>query len=592
MDADKDEKSPAPAGPQTTSSPPRAPFDLVKEIILLFAHTISAMKLFPVHHSTVVNFQSDLFGKLKALLQKYGELEIGIDESSFVYQDQVVFADTSVIKNLPYLFFKDGLQRLAFAPDLNKEEFQTFLETVRQVSMLPSAVGDIVDALWEHDFTHIAYYAPDEFLEGKLKRDRRKSFEIKIDRAKLYEGRIELRPEDAADIAARMSSSSQSGDLGTQEFPAIVAALNRGDLKAIEAMLKSEGGDLATRNFLEMMFELLYLEDRIESFQAILGYLEKRYEDYLRKADFADVILLLAQVDDLAGILSERSPDRAREVRRFLRNLRENIPLEILLDHVRRSRIRDYQPFIAYLRRLGRQSLPLAVDLLEVSPQAEVRAAAFDLMVAYGKEDIGLLVNLVQESKPFIARAVIAAIGEINDKAHLPILARFLSFKDAEVRKAAIGALAQSPDLLAQKILLSFLRDDPDEKVRVEAASKVRCDRDASLAAAVLEIVSGDDFVGRIPDEKDALLVCLGQNTAMEAWAFFGELLKKRGLWTKASVMETQLCAVRALESLGTPEALAALRSALEKAGPKVRGACRGALERMEKSANRKTKAD
>ena len=52
--------------------------------------------------------------------------------------------------------------------------------------------------------------------------------------------------------------------MGTQEFPAIVAALDRGDMKAIEGMLKSGGGDLATRNFLEMMFELLYLEDRLE----------------------------------------------------------------------------------------------------------------------------------------------------------------------------------------------------------------------------------------------------------------------------------------------------------------------------------------
>ena len=169
--------------------------------------------------------------------------------------------------------------------------------------------------------------------------------------------------------------------------------------------------------------------------------------------------------------------------------------MEILLDHVRRSRIRDHQPFIAYLRRLGRASLPLAVDLLEVSPQADVRAAAFDLMVSIGKEDIGLLVNLVQESKPFVARAVIAAIGEINDKAHLPILARFLNFRDPDVRLAAVGALGQSSDVLAQKILLSFLRDDSDEKVRVEAAGKVRCDREPGLAAAVLEIVSADDFV-------------------------------------------------------------------------------------------------
>jgi hypothetical protein len=595
MDADKDTKSPAPAESASTLPAPAWTLEHVKDIIHLFANTVSSMKLFPPHHSTVANFQNDLFVKLKSGLQDFGELEIGIDESSFLYGDHVVFADTSAIKNLPYLFFKDGLQRLAFAPDLEKEELQTFLETVRQVSIMPPDIGDIVDALWEHDFTHIAYYAPDEFLENKLRRDQLrsfqaghpvgKSFEIKIDRAKLFGGRLELLPDDAADVEARLTASFPDGEMGTQEFPAVVAALDRGDMKAIEAMLKSESGDLATRNFLEMMFELLYLEDRFEQFRAILGYLEKRYEDFLRKADFADVILLLAQVEDLAGVLAEPFPERAHEVHKFLRRLRENIPLEVLLDHVRRGRIRDPQPFIAYLRRLGRPALPLAVDLLEVSPQADVRAAAFDLLVAYGKEDIGLLVNLVQDRKPFVARAVIAAIGEINDKTHLPVLARFLNSKDEDVRLAAVGALGQSQDILAQKILLSFFRDDASKRIRIEAASRIRCDRDVGVSSAVLEFAARDDFAGRATLEKEAALVCLGRSMTEETRSFFGGWLEKRGLLVKPKVLETQLSAVKALETLGTPEATALLESALKKAGSKVRSACRAALERLEKAA-------
>jgi hypothetical protein len=36
----------------------------VKELFLLFAHAISATKLFPAHHASVINFQEELYDKL------------------------------------------------------------------------------------------------------------------------------------------------------------------------------------------------------------------------------------------------------------------------------------------------------------------------------------------------------------------------------------------------------------------------------------------------------------------------------------------------------------------------------------------------
>lgn len=48
----------------------------VKEIFLLFAHAVSAMKLFPPHHSTVLKFQDDLFEKLKNFLDENWELDL------------------------------------------------------------------------------------------------------------------------------------------------------------------------------------------------------------------------------------------------------------------------------------------------------------------------------------------------------------------------------------------------------------------------------------------------------------------------------------------------------------------------------------
>jgi len=205
----------------------------VKEIFLLFAHAISAMKLFPPHHSTVLKFQDDLFEKLKKFLDENWELKIKIEENAFVHGAEIVYRDDNLIKSLPYLFFKDGMYALTFLRDLDRNELQGFLDTIKAASLLPADVGDIVDALWELDLTHIRYYAPDDFLEAKLASGRTDlgglntdhyRLDLRIDADELYKGRIDLSREDLEDISKRLLALRQKENKTETEFAPMSAA--------------------------------------------------------------------------------------------------------------------------------------------------------------------------------------------------------------------------------------------------------------------------------------------------------------------------------------------------------------------------------
>ena len=65
--------------------PDKKTVERVRDVFLFFSHTLSAMKLFPDSNASVVGFRDDLFKRLTDLLDLLTELEIDVEESSFVF---------------------------------------------------------------------------------------------------------------------------------------------------------------------------------------------------------------------------------------------------------------------------------------------------------------------------------------------------------------------------------------------------------------------------------------------------------------------------------------------------------------------------
>jgi hypothetical protein len=561
-----------------------------KEIFLLFAHAVSAMKLFPPYHSTVLKFQDDLFEKLKAFLDENWELEIRIEENAFVLGTEIVFRDDNIIKSLPYLFFKDGMYALTFLRDLERDELQGFLDTIKTASLLPADVGDIVDALWELDLTHIRYYAPDDFLEAKLASGRTDlgglnadhyRLDLRINPDELYKGRIELSREDLEDISKRLLDLRQKENKTETEFATLSAALDMGDVSSIETMLKSDRRISTEKDLLDLLFELLYLEERIAPFKIVLGYLEKHHRDLVQKANFTHAVLILTHLEELALVLADKSPDRVAEIAKCLRSVYDQVPFDKLHDLAGRGQIGDIHSFLEYLRRLGPRALRVGAELLHADQDPNVRSAAFNFLAEVGKENLNVLAGMAQEHNPYITKAIIAVFDSLNDKKTIPFLAAFMNYKSKDIKAEAIRALARFSDLLAHKILLGFLRDQ-DEDIRVAAAKKIRLDLHPDLVKAVMSSVAAKEFSEKLLREKEAILKALGRSRSDEAGVLLRSLLEKTSFLDRAKSTETRLCVVKALEVMATPMAVEILRSCEKNAGKKIKEACRLALDRLK----------
>jgi hypothetical protein len=522
----------------------------VQEILALLGQTVTHMKLYPSHHSSVARFRGLLIGKLEKFFRESDELEIEIQQNAFLFGGETVFADENVVRSLPYLFFKDGMKKLAFLKGIDAEELEAFLSTVREISLLPVDVGDIVDAIWQRDLAHIRYLAPDDYLESRVTVQQRIPSQFQVRPEDLYKGRIELKPDDVAEMFGKIRSMTQPASHEETDYAARFAPLNETELRTLESTLASQRRIAPDKDFLDLTLELLNIEERFEVFSGILAFLKKFHQVQLQSLDFVHAAQLLAQIDQIGRAVAGKAADKERAIADFKDGLSEMFPEKDLLKAACDSKISDLEAFFLYLSRVGPPALSLGAELVGHGPNEDIQSRAVLFLEDRGRLDPKALSKLAMDTKPEFTRIVVAVFVKIRDPRAIPFLADIIGFKNKASRLKAIQALGVFPDEAAQKILASLLRD-PDEEIRTRAAEAVRLTGDAETIAELVQTASRKRFHRKSPAEKAAFLKALGRSGSAEALACLGSLLLKPALLERRRVRETRLGAVAALEAHG-----------------------------------------
>ncbi len=565
-------------------TPDKANIESVKEVFHVLAHAVSSLKLFPSHHSTVQKFVDDLLARLKAYFEKRLELEVGIGESAFYLDGDMIYQEENLIKSLPYLFFKDGMQRFAILRDIDKAELKDFLEVIKKDSLLPPDESDIVISIWEKDFANIRITAPDDYLLSKIAIFEKQHFGISIDKSKLCSGHIELEAEDKQGIVTKRVGLGLLEDEEKKDYAELVMMLDDKDIHSIESMVGSARQIPPEKEFLDMIFELLYMEDQVDKFVPILGFLERHHKELLQEGKFTHAGQFLRQIQELKNIFAAQHPAKAAELEKFMNSSKEGRTIALVREAVEHGDIDSILAFFDYLRLLGPKSIPLAAELLESTDNPEFRTMAFDYLRETGRGNIEILANQLQDGKPILSKGIISFLSRAGDKKALPYFAPIQTYQNKEIKLEAIQGLAAFGDPLANKIILGFLYD-PDEDIRIAAAEKLQWFRDKSTLEHVIRLAENKHFYKKSPKEQSTFLNYLARTKAAEALDALQKALHKSSLFSKTKYEETQLCAVQALEILATPESLGVLRKGMKSSNKNVASACRKALEKIPPEA-------
>jgi HEAT repeat protein len=582
----------------------------VKEILNVLAHTISVMKIFPSEHATVKNFIQELTTKMKEFLEENNKLEIGILEHSFSYLGKIVYTDEYSIKSLPFFFCKDGMQMLFFYKGLSKEELQEFLELIKKQSLLPPDESDIVNALWERDFPDIQYYAPDDFLETKILKERALAFkkdqglmptgialpymDFHIDKTKLTTGRIDLIPEDQQAIdKSALTLSLQDEEAGEKETPkeeeaikekqewaAQAATLGEEEMHNIESLVRANREIPPQLEYLDLLIEILYLEDKLEQFKTSVEVLNQFYLNNVENGNFSQAINLIQRTQELRDSLSSSSPEKNKILDSFLKNTATQNTFAAIKKFLQKEELADLDSFFQYLALLGPQAFSSMAELYEQIKNPYFRFKATSYLEEIGKTNVAFLMDLTNDTLPELTLEIIKIFSRSKDARVIPLFANFLSYHNKSIKLEAIETLSKMEDETANKILSGFL-SDRDEELRIQAALRLKFAGDKSRLAQIIRQASARSFKEKSFRERKALLEFLGRTRTEEARAFLQNLLHKFSLSSKSKVTENRLLAISALEIMGTPEALQTLQKGAKTFNKKIREGCFMAIQRL-----------
>ncbi len=568
-------------------SPPveKIPRDKVKEILLVLVHAVSAAKLFPCDHQMVVNFISDLFERLNKYLDAHWKLELGIGEYAFILEGEVIYEDIHPVRSLPFFFYKDGVQKLYFYKGLTREELGEFLETIRTVSHLPPEEGDIVNALWEKDFPNIRYLAPDDFLETRIGVGRPLLCPI-VDRAGLSQGRVELAPEDLEEMRSKIASlkkgpgqEDKTTGFSIPEYPLVqTATIEDGDLEAVETLLKSSRQASADDEYLNLLTELIYLEDRWEQFPVIAEVLERYHHDIMARKDFANAAALVRALSEVRNRFAKRDERKAELIGSIVSQISRMSVLSDLQTSLDLASVEDMDGLLSYLESFGPQAAGFIADIFEQIRHPVWREKALEMLTKIGQDDIQALGGLIQESRPALSQEIISLLKKSQDKRAVAQLAHVMRYKNPVVKQAAVRALGAIDEDAAGKILLGFL-SDPDDEIRIAVLDNLKKSEDKQIIFHIIGLISERKFFKKVLREKQALFDFLGRSDSGEACAFLAEILRKVPFLPNPKHTELCLYAVSALTKMRNPKSLDVLKKGSKRRNWKIRSACLRALK-------------
>ncbi len=590
-----------------------------KDILTTMANAVSAMKIFPSDHDTVRTFVDSLAVKFDNFFERYARLDVEVGEYTFRCGDQVVYTDETTIKSLPFFFHKDGTEVLYFYRGLDRREIHGFLELIKTVSQRPGAENDIVAALWESDFSNIQYYAPDEFLENQIIAEKREvqaaenlpelpsdlaheSVEVKVDRSKFADGRIELKPSDRELVARDRGSvdpdegppemglpvpAGQAPAASPGESAAVLPVptigdkgLTEADLADLDALVRANRDLSPEEEFINLTAEIVFLEADPAICAASLDVLAEFHFDQIRAGRFPVGRAIIEKTRELKSHIGPGADRKADLIESTLTKLMGPKALEAAEAALSSDAPIEWPALLAFFRILGRPTLSTAGALFEKRVDPEVRGLILEFIQDLSGHDPAIMISLANDNRPALSMEIIRLLAALPEERGIPHLAAFLMFKSRDLKLETIHALGRLQSEKANRILHGFL-NDPDEDLRIQAALKLNPAEESSRIVQFIGEASAPEFRKKSLKEKAAILSFLGRTRSPEALEFLAAVLARRAWWPSGKSVEMKLAAVAGLESMGTAKAAEVLESGARGRGQKVRGACTEALARI-----------
>src|SRR5581483_10456560 len=545
-----------------------------KELIQHLSKTTKTLKIYLPNNPIHQKFINELLEKLQLHLSNFGPLRLRVKQFELQCLGQPVYENINRMESIAFKLFIDGLREISFHPGIDKEELIIFLEVLGKEGEGSGVDDDIVTLLWEKHFSHIQYIVVSD-LQGES-------------------GRVEMcaemktippTSEQLQDLYLHTVGVSSSGETilasprGIEVPDLNIFRLTEEEIRKIKAEVRGEEELDLVHELEGILFDILRIERDPGLFSEILGIIDNILDNLMVKGDFyhsrkileffwemldPSKNLLLALLTQIQNALIQAGS--AKRILALQPVLNTELPVQL-------------EDLFSFMVLFQKNVIPPIIELLSTVDKMKARRVLCDALVELGKMDIDALIAGLEDERWFLVRNLIYILGKIGDARVIESFSRFIQHKELKVRKEVLHALDTMEDPRACQLLVHFVAD-PDPSNRIFAVKSLAKKKVKEGLGALLNLLSSKEFDLKELYEKKEIFDAIAKIGGDEVVPEMRKFLKKRwSLFKNIHLEERGLCAAVALQRIGSPSAIEALREGSRSNSKTIRGACNKALD-------------
>lgn len=548
----------------------------LKELMVALTKAIHAVRIYPPTNPMPRAFLDELCAQFDGMLEQYGNLTLQITAEAFLFKDAVIYLDANLSSSLAFLLYKDGLREIAFCAGMPRAEIVGLVELFAMHENMNRLEDDYVTLLWEMNFTHIFYDATD------VSPDDGAGFAVKdsVREVEMPVAVPSLAAEGDLALLAGMEDLHEGDDTiafaRATEWQAPSSEVIELKLDERERMMRevdvalNQPGELMV---IDILFEILQAEERLDPCRDVLNLLVKIIGDYLEQEKYADAAELLQRLHVLLPG-SEPRDGKAALLRDAIETLSDPRRIERLGQALLRApETRQIYDLLRMLRVHAVQ--PLITVLSEVRSTAE-RKTLCEFLAVIGKDAIHQFLPFLGDPRWYVVRNIVHILGMMGSAEAVPGLMKAYQHPDVRVRREVMQALGSLADPQVGEVCQHAL-EDADPFIRGMAAVILgQVGGVGGLRRLILEVQSRA-FARKESIEVLSFFHGIGATRLPDAVGFLRRKLLQASWFNRQHLHDLHMGAAQALALIGTPEADDILYLGLRAKNASIRAACQHA---------------
>lgn len=559
----------------------------VKRLVQLLGSTLKSLLLYPSNNPIPEEFKRKLYAGFGEFLDKYDELKLEVNSRRFLYRETPVYEEGEKEEGLVRKLHADGIRELAFLKGLESEELDGFLDVMEESLKQRDLDEDLVTMLWEKDLNNVKYLVVDDLMDVDV--PAAEDVPDNWDFEQLLRSEIELAGQEADSAGkAYEDLSYRYKQEQTKELLRKLKEFSPEEVERIQQLLEMEDRRRTLDEFLDVLIEVLVAEEDVSEFREIMNAMNRVLDVLVNVADFHSAANIIRRLRNLESTLREASGGKTQAVGEKVdmalqvidrAGTEENIGKVSLV--LNEKEMLDLTWAKRYLLSLGQSSVVPIMHMLGDLKELKTRKMVCEVLAEKARDRMELLREGLSDQRWYVVRNIIWVIGTVGLEEGAKLLKPIAKHREVRVRKEIVASLIKIPGSQAGSLLISFLEDE-DKKVRLLASRGLARKREQQAVPALAEMIKGEEFRDKTPDEKKSLLEGLAAIAGGEAIPFLVKVISKRRWLKRDKHNETRVLAIGALSLIDEPRAHEALSHLKKKRNKGVRQACEHALRRVQ----------